>query len=117
MKNYIYPLIDDKFNKKDISVGIDVLKKKQLTMSKITKKFEKKFSKYLNSKYAVMVNSGSSANLLAVCALINPIRDKKLKRGDEVLIPGISWSTSLWPLIQFGLKPIFVDVNLNDLNI
>ena len=116
MKKFLYPLIDDKFNKNDIDAGINVLKSRQLTMSKITKQFEKKFANFIGSKYAIMVNSGSSANLLAVAALCNPIRKTRAKAGDEVLIPGVSWSTSLWPLVQFGLKPVFVDVNLEDLN-
>ena len=67
----VYPLLENAFNSKDISLGISVVKKKQLTMSKITKNFEKQFSKYVGSKYAVMVNSGSSANLLSVFAAKN----------------------------------------------
>ena len=63
-----------------------------------------------------MVNSGSSANLLAFQCLINPYR-KKLNTGDEVLIPALCWSTSLWPIIQSGLKPRFVDIDLKTLNI
>ena len=86
-------------------------------MSKITKKFEKKFSEYVGSKHALMVNSGSSANLLAVFSSINPRNKKKLKQDDECLIPAICWSTSLWPIVQAGLKPKFVDVELNSFNL
>jgi CDP-6-deoxy-D-xylo-4-hexulose-3-dehydrase len=64
-----------------------------------------------------MVNSGSSANLLAFQCLINPYRKKKLKKGDEVLIPTICWPTSFWPIIQSGLKPVFVDVDRENFNI
>ena len=64
-----------------------------------------------------MVNSGSSANLLALQCLINPYRKKRLNPGDEVLIPSLCWSTSLWPIIQSGLSPKFVDVDLDSLNI
>ena len=64
-----------------------------------------------------MINSGSSANLLAFQCLINPYRRKRLKKGDEVLIPSICWSTSLWPIIQCGLKPVFVDVDKENFNI
>lgn len=60
-----------------------------------------------------MVNSGSSANLLAFFALINPMKKNRLKRDDECLIPALCWSTSLWPIIQAGLKPKFIDVDLN----
>ena len=116
-KDFKYPLIQPRLYRDDIRRGISVLKTGQITMSKLTKKFEKNFAKYVGSKYAVMVNSGSSANLLAVCASCNPERSRRFKRGDEVIIPGICWSTSLWPLVQFGLKPIFVDVDPKTLNI
>lgn len=64
-----------------------------------------------------MVNSGSSANLLALQCLINPYRKKRLKYGDEVIIPALCWSTSLWPIVQSGLKPKFVDIDIKTLNI
>ena len=112
-----YPLIQPRLFGDDIKKGISVLKSGQITMSKLTRKFEKDFAKYLGAKYALMVNSGSSANLLATCASCNPERKNIFKRNDEVLVPGICWSTSLWPLIQFGLKPIFVDVDPMTLNV
>ena len=117
MKKFTYPLIQKRLFKEDIEAGISVLNSGQITISKITRNFEKDFAKYIGSKYAVMVNSGSSANLLAACASCNPKRLDRLKRGDEVLIPGICWSTSLWPIVQFGLKPIFVDVDKDTLNL
>ena len=83
-------------------------------MSEITKKFENTFAKFVGSKYALMVNSGSSANLLSAFALINPKKKGRLKPGDEFIIPAICWSTSLWPLVQCGLKPKFIDVNINN---
>ena len=86
-------------------------------MSKITRKFEIHFAKKIGSKYALMVNSGSSANLLAVYAAGNLLRKKRLKPGDEVLIPILCWPTSLWPLVQFGLKPKFVDIDKTNLSI
>jgi CDP-6-deoxy-D-xylo-4-hexulose-3-dehydrase len=112
-----YPLLSNAFNKKDIQCGINVLKSKQITMSKITYNFEKTFAKKNGSKYAVMTNSGSSANLLALSAITNPFFSKRLYPGDEVLIPVICWSTSLWPILQHQLKPVFVDVELNTFNI
>ncbi len=117
MKKYKYPLIYPRIYRSDKQEGIKVIESGQITMSKITKDFEKRFASYIGSKYAVMVNSGSSANLLATAASCNPLRKKKLNIGDEVLIPGICWSTSLWPLVQYGLKPVFVDVDVNTLNI
>ena len=112
-----YSLLENAFSKKDIDTGIRVLKSKQLTMSKITKRFEEYFAKKIGAKYALMVNSGSSANLLALSAITNPMYNKKLKQNDEVLIPAVCWSTSLWPIIQLGLKPVFVDVDIETLNI
>ena len=76
MKKFKYPLIKKRLFKSDIDAGISVLRSGQITISKITKKFEKNFAKYIGSKYALMVNSGSSANLLATCASCNPKRKK-----------------------------------------
>ena len=117
MSKFQYSLLSDAFSNKDINAGIKVLKSRQLTMSKITENFEKIFAKKMGCKYAVMTNSGSSANLLALSAITNPLFKKKLNQGDEVLIPAICWSTSLWPIIQNNLKPIFVDVDLDTFNI
>ena len=116
-KNIKYPLIQEPYNNQDISKAITVLKSRQITMSKITNELEKKFAKYVGSKYALMVNSGSSANLLAAFALVNPRKKGYIKNGGEFIIPALCWSTSLWPLVQAGLKPRFVDVNVNNFNI
>ncbi len=115
--NKEYPLIDNPFDASDLMSAISVLLKGKITMAQITKNFEKKFAKYVGSNYALMVNSGSSANLLAFFALINPKNKYKLKKNDECLIPSLCWSTSLWPIIQAGLKPKFVDVDVDTLNI
>lgn len=117
MKKIKYPILSNAFNKKDIDLGVKVLKSKYITMSKHTKKFEKYFAKKMNCRFALMVNSGSSANLLAASTIINPLRKNRLKAGDEVLIPALCWSTSLWPLVQNNLKPVFVDINIDDFNI
>ena len=111
-----YPLTNTMLDNKDISSGIKVLKSKWITMGNETIKFENTFSKKISNKSSIMVNSGSSANLLIFQCLINP-KIKKLKKNDEVLIPAICWSTSLWPIIQSGLRAKFVDIDLNTLNI
>ncbi len=113
MKKTIYPLLEDAFNKKDISIAKKIVDTKQLTMSKHTSRFEKEFANYVGSKYAVMVNSGSSANLLSVFVAKHL---NNIKPGDEAIIPSVCWSTSLWPLVQAGLKPIFVDVDPKNFN-
>ena len=111
-KKFTYPLLTDGYSSSDLQEASKVLLNGRLTMSNITKKFEKYFAKRIGSKFALMVNSGSSANLLAIFCLINPLRKKRLKRGDECIVPALCWSTSLWPIIQAGLKPVFADVNL-----
>jgi CDP-6-deoxy-D-xylo-4-hexulose-3-dehydrase len=111
-----YSLLDDAFSKKDLAEGVKVILSKKITMSKITSQFEKEFAKSIGSKFAVMVNSGSSANLLAVFAACNPLRKNRFVPGDEAIIPAVLWSTSLWPLVQAGLKPIFVDIDPSTLN-
>jgi CDP-4-dehydro-6-deoxyglucose reductase, E1 len=111
--SFKYPLLENAFSDEDINSAINVVKSRRLTMSKKTIEFEKKFSNFIKSKYCLMVNSGSSANLLAFFALINPMKKNRLKVGDECLIPALCWSTSLWPIIQAGLNPKFIDVDLN----
>ena len=115
--NYKYQLIENGFSENDILKGIEVLRSQKITMGKKTLIFEKEFAKKMGAKYALMVNSGSSANLLASFAACNPLRKNKFKRGDEVLLPALCWPTSLWPLVQTGLKPKFVDIDKDSLNV
>ena len=115
--NYKYQLVENGFSENDILKGIEVLRSQKITMGKKTLIFEKEFAKKMGAKYALMVNSGSSANLLASFAACNPLRKNKFKRGDEVLLPALCWPTSLWPLVQTGLKPKFVDIDKDSLNV
>lgn len=102
----------------DIDAAISVLNSGQLTMGAKVAEFEKRMASYLGTKHFVMVNSGSSANLLMIEALLRPSRGTpKLKQGDCVLVPAIAWPTTIWPLIQLGLNPIFVDVEMDTLSI
>jgi len=116
-KKNSYKLLDNAFSSEDILAGTKVLISRQITMSSIVRKFELEFAKFVGSKYAVMVNSGSSANLLSVFAACNPLRKNRFNLGDEAIIPALCWSTSLWPLVQAGLKPVFVDIDVDTLNI
>lgn len=86
------------------------------TMGENVARFEEAFAKYFGMKYGVMVNSGSSANLVAVASLFFK-KDRPLQRGDEVIVPAISWATTYHPLHQYGLKCKFIDVELDTLNI
>ncbi len=117
MSKFFYPLVDNPYRKKDINRAIKILKSFKITSGIKTINFQNSFQKKIKVNNALMVNSGSSANLLALQCLINPYRKKRLKRGDEILIPSLCWSTSLWPIIQSGLKPKFVDIDKTTLNI
>jgi CDP-6-deoxy-D-xylo-4-hexulose-3-dehydrase len=112
-----FPLIEQSFESDEILSMVEVLLSGQLTMAARVREFEQRFAEYSGAPYAVMVNSGSSANLLAVAVATNPMRKKRLVAGDEILVPAVCWSTSVWPLIQAGLKPVMVDVDPNTLNV
>src|SRR5437899_9611473 len=87
----------------------------RFTMSEQVAAFEREFAAYFGMRHGVMVNSGSSANLIAVASLFYK-KDRPLQRGDEAIVPAISWSTTYHPLQQYGLKLKFVDVELETLN-
>ena len=110
-----YPLASSTWDEKEIEAINGVIAKDMYTMGEGVKQFEEDFSKFFGSKYSVMVNSGSSANLIAVAALFYT-KEPKLKRGDEVIVPAVSWSTTFYPLYQYGLKLKFIDVDLQTLN-
>jgi CDP-6-deoxy-D-xylo-4-hexulose-3-dehydrase len=116
MNKISYSLTESVLESKDINAAIKVLRSKKITMGPKTRQVEAYFKDHIVKTNSLMVNSGSSANLLIFQCLINPMV-KKLKPGDEVLIPAICWSTSLWPIIQSGLKVKFVDIDLSSLNI
>ena len=103
-----YPLAKETINKEDINSLIDWLKTEpRLTMAEITKEFEYKWSNYIGTKYSVFVNSGSSANLLMISTLI---QSGKLN-SKKIIVPAVAWSTTISPIIQFGLEPIMVDAD------
>jgi CDP-6-deoxy-D-xylo-4-hexulose-3-dehydrase len=87
------------------------------TMGKQVSDFQEMYAKYVGADYGVMSNSGSSNNLLAVAALANPFTKDHMKPGDEVIVPALSWSTTIWPIVQHNLVPVFVDCDINDFNL
>lgn len=111
-----YSLTHTNWDKKEISAMNKVIKSGMFTMGKNVLNFEKNFSKYLTKKYSVMVNSGSSANLVGLSSLFFK-KNKPLKRGDEVIVTAVSWSTTYSPLQQLGLKLKLVDINLKTFNV
>jgi CDP-6-deoxy-D-xylo-4-hexulose-3-dehydrase len=112
------PLASSGLRDSDIETVMRVLASGNLTMGKEVKNFESKMADYLKVKHFVMVNSGSSANLLMVEALLRPTLSRaRLNPGDSVLVPAVAWPTTIWPLIQLGLNPLFVDVDIDTLAI
>ena len=89
-----------------------------LTYGKYSKEFEKKIVEFLGIRYVLSVNSGSSANLLAFFALTSPLlKDKRVKRGDEIITVAAGFPTTVSPIVQYGGVPVFVDIELETLNI
>jgi len=110
-----YELAYSTFGKEEKQAMYDVIESDMFSMGKNVKAFEKEFATFFGKKYAVMVNSGSSANLVAIAALFHKA-NFPLQRGDEVIVPCISWATTFYPLQQYGLKLKFVDIELETLN-
>lgn len=103
------PLAVPPWGEEEIEEAIDSLKSGWLTMGAKVRRFEEMFAKYIGVPEAVMVNSGSSANLVALTAL-------NLARGDEVITPALTWATTVFPICQVGAVPVLVDVDLRTLN-
>lgn len=110
-----YTLASSTWDEKELQAIQDVIKSDMFTMGKKVAEFEKDFAKFTGSRYAVMTSSGSAANLIATAALFYT-KNPKLTRGDEVIVPAVSWSTTYYPFYQYGLKLKFVDIDLETLN-
>ena len=115
MSNLQYPLATTSWDEAEYVAMQRVIQSGQFTMGQHVQAYEKDFAHYLGSKYGVMVSSGSTANLVMVGALFFK-KDNPLKRGDEVIVPAVSWSTTYYPLHQYGLKQKFVDIDAETLN-
>jgi CDP-6-deoxy-D-xylo-4-hexulose-3-dehydrase len=108
-------LVNDTINEKDIDKLIEWLKTyPRLTKGPLTLDFEKKWSEWLGSDFTIFCNSGSSANLLMLWALIEC---ERIKRDAKIVVPSASWATDLAPVIQLGMTPILCDANLQDLSV
>ena len=110
-----YKLATSTWDELEINAIQDVIKTDKFSMGPKVEEFEKQFAQYFGSKYAVMCSSGSTANLLMTASLFFS-KKPKLKAGDEIIVPAVSWSTTYFPLQQYGLKLKFVDIDLNTLN-
>jgi CDP-6-deoxy-D-xylo-4-hexulose-3-dehydrase len=111
----IYPLATSSWDSKEHYALQRVIKSDMFSMGPEVATFERQFAEYFGSNFAVMVNSGSSANLLMTAALFFT-KTPKLSRGDEIIVPAVSWSTTYYPLAQYGLHQKFVDIDAATLN-
>ena len=106
------------YNGDEVWEALDSMLNFQTTMGNKVRKFEKEFARYVGTKYAIMVNSGSSANLLALSILTNPLLgNKRIKNNEEIITPAVTWPTTVYPISNVGAIPKFVDVTLDDFTI
>ena len=113
-----YKLATSSWDQKEIDAIQAVIASDMYSMGAKVQEYEADFSKYMDSKFSVMTSSGSTANLLMIAAMFfTKDESRRLKRGDEVIVPAVSWSTTYFPLQQYGLKVKFVDIDRNTLNI
>jgi CDP-6-deoxy-D-xylo-4-hexulose-3-dehydrase len=111
-----YPLASSSWGREEIDAMHRVIAGGRLTMGPQVATFEKAFARRLGVKHAVMVGSGSAANLVAMAAFAHT-RERPIVAGDEAIVPAISWATTYHPLHQYGMKLRFVDVELDTINI
>ena len=111
----MYDLASTTWGAEEAQIIERLVREGRLTMGEHVRRFEEAFAARFGMKHAVMVNSGSSANLVGVAALFHK-SDRPLQRGDEAIVPAISWATTFHPLQQYGLRLRFVDVYLHTLN-
>jgi CDP-4-dehydro-6-deoxyglucose reductase, E1 len=113
----IFPLATSSWDQAEYDALSRVIESDQFSMGSEVRAFEDQFAHQFGSKYAIMTNSGSSANLLIMAALRYTKNDKiNIPEGAEIIVPAVSWSTTYYPLQQYGLKLKFVDIDLNTLN-
>lgn len=110
------PLSVPLYGAEEVSGALDALLTQNVTMGRRVAEFERAFADYVGSKHAIMVNSGSSANLLALSVLAQRVLDGHLEPGDEVIVPAVTWSTTIAPILQLGCVPVFVDIDEDTLN-
>jgi CDP-6-deoxy-D-xylo-4-hexulose-3-dehydrase len=112
----MYKLASTTWGSEELEAAYKLLASNNLTMGSNVKKFESIFAEYIGTKYAIMFNSGSSANLAIISAL-KYVRNSSIQDGDNIIVPAVSWSTTYYPITQNNLILNFVDVDLDTLNI
>lgn len=111
------PLAVPTFGWEEVWEGIDSLLSANVTMGNKVREFESLFAQYMGARHAIMVNSGSSANLLALSILANPATENHIQLGDEIITPAVTWATTVLPIINCGAVPVLVDVDLETFNL
>jgi CDP-6-deoxy-D-xylo-4-hexulose-3-dehydrase len=106
------PLNVPSFGWEEVWEALDSMLTHRLTMGEKVRRFEEMFARYVGVRHGVMVNSGSSANLLALSVLANPVSPRALRPGDEVITPAVTWATTVFPIINVGAVPVLVDVDM-----
>ena len=114
MKNYKIPLVKDTISNQELFDLADWIKTiPRLTKGPLNKEFEELWSKWLNVKSSIFVNSGSSANLL----MIDVLKESGRLKSKNIIVPAVSWSTTVAPVIQLGLNPILCDADPTNLGL
>ena len=110
-------LATPQYGREEVIEAIESLLSTWVTMGKKVSKFETMFSEYIGTSGSLMVNSGSSANLLALSTLASQRLENGIKPGDEIICPAVTWSTTVYPILNIGAVPVYVDVEKDSLNI
>jgi CDP-6-deoxy-D-xylo-4-hexulose-3-dehydrase len=120
----IEPLPDDEcplsvalYGADEVNGALECLLDQQVTMGSRVREFERNFADFMGSRHAIMVNSGSSANLLAMSVLASDRIPHGLRPGDEVIVPAVTWATTIAPVLQLGCVPVLVDIDEDTLNL
>ncbi len=111
------PLSVPLYGPEEVSAALVGLLEQRVTMGAQVRTFERMFAEFMGVRHAVMVNSGSSANLLAVSALSELTVHGGLRPGDEVIVPAVTWATTVTPILQLGCVPVLVDIDVETLNL
>ena len=112
----MYKLASTTWDDEEIKIANELISSNNLTMGEKVKEFEKEFATYIGTKYAIMFNSGSSANL-AILTALKYVNNSQIQDGDNIIVPAVSWSTTYYPVSQNGFVLNFVDINSDTLNI
>jgi CDP-6-deoxy-D-xylo-4-hexulose-3-dehydrase len=111
------PLSVPLYGPEEVSGALEAMLEQNVTMGARVRAFEQKFASFVGAKHAIMVNSGSSANLLGISVLANPSLPGALREDDEIIVPAVTWSTTLAPVLQHRCIPVLVDIDPQTLNL